>query len=384
MIYAPRRSHKIIGLVIGLLIAAPLWVFDINIFLFDGQRDAWQQYLSPSHVEWKSNNDVDNEEFRFKIERSFESNQTIFSGAREWSDYWMLVSKTTLHGDDNDHKHDDYVIERSKSEAGAVLQHFTDMKGRYQSVRALPDFYAHGLGWVEDRLGMMLATIVTGAATDKNDIDNSNGTVTLEEGIASIFIVDTVGKLKCGGGANSTNSNWTEYQPPLTMWVRANGPEIFAGTALPHLLLPKARSNKQEQHRCTWRYNFKAVPGEYSLHVKLLTFNGFANFNNEKCQKEQVPEDPVKRSEIFHVQNYNMSHPEELETLEKMNTVFVNEFALENNFSHHRGLEGFKVYDPFDGCCEACARARVSVKINLLYGYHSLAFSLPHTHTGTS
>jgi len=41
-----------------------------------------------------------------------------------------------------------------------------------------------------------------------------------------------------------------------------------------------------------------------------------------------------------------------------MNEGFVNEFALEKNFLHHRGLEGFKLYDKFDGCCEACARAR--------------------------
>mmetsp|Transcript_18617 Transcript_18617/g.40318 ORF Transcript_18617/g.40318 Transcript_18617/m.40318 type:complete len:262 (-) Transcript_18617:1473-2258(-) len=217
----PPRQRKIITFTLALLFIGLLWVFDINII--DGRGGAWQQYLSPADVESKqgnsssssggwgkrlgivktgrsvddgdnNNGDDDDEAFRLKIERSFPSKQTIFTGAKEWSDYWTNASTMSLdsHDDDNDddgntyHKYDDYVADRSKLEAGGALQHFNDMKDRYQSLRALPDFYAHGLGWVEDRLGMVFAIIVAGDGA----IENNN--ITLEEGTVSVFIVDTI------------------------------------------------------------------------------------------------------------------------------------------------------------------------------------------------
>jgi hypothetical protein len=40
--------------------------------------------------------------------------------------------------------------------------HFDVMKQRYASMRALPDFYARGLGWVQDRLDLVLTVIIAG------------------------------------------------------------------------------------------------------------------------------------------------------------------------------------------------------------------------------
>jgi hypothetical protein len=37
-----------------------------------------------------------------------------------------------------------------ESVSEATLQHITDMKSRYESVGALPDFYARGIGWIMD------------------------------------------------------------------------------------------------------------------------------------------------------------------------------------------------------------------------------------------
>jgi hypothetical protein len=98
--------------------------------------------------------------------------------------------------------------------------HFNVMKQRYASVRALPDFYARGLGWVQDRLDLVLTVIIAGdiAASDRVlGGANGNGMILLHAGTVTIFIVDTIGKTKCDGEGES----WKDVQPPLTMWIRA-------------------------------------------------------------------------------------------------------------------------------------------------------------------
>ncbi|KAL7543139.1 hypothetical protein ACHAXR_012435 [Thalassiosira sp. AJA248-18] len=120
------------------------------------------------------------------------------------------------------------------------------------------------------------------------------------------------------------------------MWVRANGPEIFAGTALPH---------PWDNHRCAWRYSFEArKAGVYSIHVKVLTFDGFVDSLSEECKTEKIPS--------------RNAGPADLEKLEAMNYDAVRELAEQGNYSHHRGVSGFKMYDNVDACCEACTRSR--------------------------
>ena len=177
---------------------------------------------------------------------------------------------------------------------------------------------------------MILTVVVAG-----NIASNSNGNATtFHPGPTSVFIVDTVGKMKCDGNI--------ENHPPLTMWVRANGPEIFAGTALPH-----AMSNTE---RCSWVYQFEArSPGDYKIHVKVLTFNGLAEFHKE-CNIEKLP---PRNDALFDRQQYlNDSAPIDekknaLARLESMNAEFVQEMAKKGNYSHHRGLSGFKMYGEY-------------------------------------
>ncbi len=77
----------------------------------------------------------------------------IFPGAREWYHYWSYASrkgKIQLVDDENSHIHDEFVVSSVETVSEATLQHITEMKTRYDSVGALADFYARGLGWIMD------------------------------------------------------------------------------------------------------------------------------------------------------------------------------------------------------------------------------------------
>lgn len=200
------------------------------------------------------------------------------------------------------------------------------------------------------RLDMVLTVVVAGDFADSTSRTNDADTLPLHSGHMTIFIVDTIGNRKCGGEGDL----WIDVQPPLTMWVRANGRstngegEIFAGTALPHRL-------QSPTSRCAWRYDFDPMyAGIYSIHVKVLNFNGFYDSLNKTCLTKEVP----SRNDQFDSQTFNASLQGDLENLEAMNYEFVNELAENGNYSHHRGLSGFKMYDMVNTCCEACKRSR--------------------------
>jgi hypothetical protein len=87
----------------------------------------------------------------------FRSDDDAFPGAREWNDYWTHASrKGKRRGQSDDssriesHTRDDYVTSAVELASEATLEHIDDMKQRYESVGALPDFYARGIGWIRD------------------------------------------------------------------------------------------------------------------------------------------------------------------------------------------------------------------------------------------
>eukprot|EP00804_Cyclotella_cryptica_P026256 CCRYP_019842-RA/>CCRYP_019842-RA protein AED:0.04 eAED:0.04 QI:241/1/1/1/0.75/0.6/5/196/808 len=271
----------------------------------------------------------------------------MFLGARQWHDLWTFGSPSQRgannnHNNDNNnidpHIHDDEALRHAASTINSTWNYVSNIQTRYANVDALPDFYARGNGWIYDRLGMVLTSFAIVGAKDS-------------AGVSSVFIVDTLGKISCGvHGNDNDDENWMERYPPLTMWVRVNGPEIFAGTAMPHRWKPtSAMSSSATTTRCAWKYDFvPQMVGEYTFHVKLLTFHGLADFDPAKCQEEKIT-----RNAVFDVQDQS-----ELEVVEEMNYRVVQELAEEGNFSHHRGISGFKFYAANGACCEACTRAR--------------------------
>ena len=196
----------------------------------------------------------------------------------------------------------------------------------------------------------MVLTVVVAGDFAAETATGQAGSIPIHSGNTTVFIVDTIGRRKCGGKGDS----WIDAQPPLTMWVRANGRssngegEIFAGTALPHKL-------QSSTSRCAWRYDFEPIyAGIYSIHVKVLNFNGFYDSLNDTCSTQEVP----SRNDRFDNQAYNRSIEGDVENLVAMNVEFVKELAEKGKYSHHRGLSGFKLYDLVPSCCEACKRAR--------------------------
>ena len=242
----------------------------------------------------------------------FLNGDAFFVGSHEWYDLWTYASPSQREDTANHHKHDDDAVLQVKLTKNATMQHLSRIKSRYDGVDALADFYARGLGWIFDRLGMAL----TSFAVIGESSDNST------PGVSSVFIVDTLGKITCGGDGD----RWMDRQPPLTMWVRVTGPEIFSGTAIPHRL--------KSSSLCTWRYSFTPkFAGEYSYDVKLLTFHGTANFDTAKCQHETIE-----------IANASLLETEDVGDLEEMSYQMVQELAASGNFSHHRGISGFKFY----------------------------------------
>jgi len=163
---------------------------------------------------------------------------------------------------------------------------------------------------------MVLTVVIAGNSADDGYTGN---TTILHSGPTSIFIVDVIGEIKCGSGKG--DKSWIDKQPPLSMWVRANGPEIFAGTALPH---------PWNNHRCAWRYDFEPRnAGVYSIYVKVLTFDGFQDFNSSECGGENLP----SRNDMFDGQVPNQTGGQVyIEKLESMNTEAVRELAEQGEF----------------------------------------------------
>ncbi len=270
-----------------------------------------------------------------------------FIGASEWYRYWTeaknIRNKNSKDTDASqmtvDHSHDDYVLSLVQADSEKAIEHVTKMKSRYEEVNAIPDYRVRGLGWIEQRLGMVLTVVVAG---DKSGAGEKS---VFPAGNVSVFIVDTVGDIKCGGYDNNSDElpdNWMDYHPPLTMWVRANGPEIFAGTALPHVFA--SSTSPDDRHRCAWRFDFEPqTPGEYSIYVKALTFNGFADWNKGLCKTESLQ-----------WQNKSTEFVDDTQ----IQAAIVQKLAKKGNFSYHRGLMAFKNYDKLNSCCEACTRTR--------------------------
>ena len=284
---------------------------------------------------------------------------------------------------------------KDKSRTKATLRHIDDMRRRYENVGALPDFRARGIGWIRERLDMVLTVIIAGDFVSVDDTATTTTTTTtttattgidqntlhLHAGPAAIFIVDTIGKLKCGGDRDDT---WIDVQPPLTMWVRVNGmlspddissgeeSEIFAGTAIPHKLKTSSSSkSSSSSSRCTWRYDFAPRnAGVYSVHVKVLNFNGFVDYKSgHECTIQDIP---THNNSLFDNQKLNRTEDggDTIEILENMNYEFVKQLAIDMNYSHHRGIRGFKFYDPKNGCCEACKRSRGCMMFSIPGAHH--------------
>jgi len=108
----------------------------------------------------------------------------------------------------------------------------------------------------------------------------------------------------------------------LTIWVRVNGPELFAGNA------PAIQPENATQS-CYWEFDFDLqVPGTYHVDAKVLLWNGNATTTMNATTMNQCE-----------VRN---GRPNNATTLLA--------------FPRHGGFQGFKLYTPASSCCEICSR----------------------------
>ena len=112
----------------------------------------------------------------------------------------------------------------------------------------------------------------------------------------------------------------------LTIWVRVNGPEIFAGRAK----AVKLASSESKRSSCHWEFPFNLqLEGEYIVDAKVLVWNGRANVGgNDRSQCQ------------YHTGNVTESAAEILKDLLPV----------------HAGFVGYKMHYPTKTCCEVCTR----------------------------
>jgi hypothetical protein len=182
------------------------------------------------------------------------------------------------------------VVKRQKSkqwdpETVHLAQEFVDSRRQvYQDKSLLKTWKMRGVGWAFTKKNIILA-----AQLPQNPKPGRN--------VIEVFNVlnTTTPTVDC--------DKWD-------IWVRASGPEIFAGSA--QAVLPEDPSQS-----CYWELPFDLQkPGTYRVEAKLLYYNALAHHSCESYSGD--PKD--------------LSYP------------------------LHAGFIGFKFYDPVKSCCEACSR----------------------------
>ena len=101
----------------------------------------------------------------------------------------------------------------------------------------------------------------------------------------------------------------------LELWVRIGGPDMFAGSAIPHATA------------CSWTFPFQLERvGEYIVEAKLLMYNGLANVHPTNI-------------------NYTVG-----------NVSMAESTAVLPIGSTHEDFIGNKMYSSYTACCEVCTR----------------------------
>ena len=185
----------------------------------------------------------------------------------------------------------DAVVKRQKNkqwdpETVHLAQEFVEARRQvYHGKNLLKTWKMRGVGWAFTKKNMILA-----AQLPQNPKPGRN--------VIEVFNV-----------LNTTTVDCDKYD----IWVRADGPEIFAGSA--QAVFPKDPSQS-----CHWELPFDLQkPGTYRVDAKLVYYNALAQHS---CKSYDG--DPVNKD----IRSYPI----------------------------HAGFIGFKFYFPAKSCCQACSR----------------------------
>jgi hypothetical protein len=108
-----------------------------------------------------------------------------------------------------------------------------------------------------------------------------------------------------------------------TLYVRVNGPEIFAGSAEAVTIPDSTRNNN-----CYWEFPFNlSVLGIYIVDVKALYYNATSIMESPCIIYNDTAVSPKTTKNPYYDKTY-----------------------------YHQGFKGFKLYSPAEMCCEVCSR----------------------------
>ena len=115
----------------------------------------------------------------------------------------------------------------------------------------------------------------------------------------------------------------------VMIWIRVNGPEIFAGTA------QAVQPDDATQESCYWEFTYDLqVPGTYHVDAKVLLWN--AQVPTNMTQSIQCPVTKVSTDNDTIVTHARTQ--------------------LDQVYPNHAGFQGFKLYAAAASCCEVCSR----------------------------
>ena len=119
----------------------------------------------------------------------------------------------------------------------------------------------------------------------------------------------------------------------LTLWVRVNGPEIFAG-------VPQVAQSEHGQLACHWQFEFDVQKeGSYKVDAKMLLWNGQAPVEFTSISNGPNGKPVSERNQC----------PDTIMDQDAPKGVLVDR-------NNSNGFIGFKFYSPLSGCCEICRR----------------------------
>lgn len=172
--------------------------------------------------------------------------------------------------------------------------HFVEERRQlYQAQNKSQMWRLRGNGYLAHRHGMILE------ATLPKELKQGENIITIQD-------ILTPSRTNC-------------YQ--FTLWIRVNGPELFAGKPTPVPTLDG----------CHWEFVFDLrANGTYTVDAKALLWYGVDSRETNACSGDRIPMNAQNKPEL----------PPN----------------VTDQFPIHAGFQAFKLYHPQSMCCEVCAR----------------------------
>jgi hypothetical protein len=294
------------------------------------------------------------------------------------------------------------VLQQQQEEARKFV---SDRRAAYESQGLDYHWTLRGVGYLYTTHNLVLAAVLQQQLTNTNntntikdddqeedDNHNSNHTTTTAGGTSTVTAIRTemaVGSrqeiliynvgaadtVAVGGPLSSSmSSSLSKFQEcdKLTLWVRVNGPEIFAGSAVAVADADAGTNagtdNADASSSCHWSFAFDlAVPGEYEVDVKMLVWNGDAPIiqrggSGSGTSSSSNPDDGKGKGEREQEGTPTEEWKDEVQCDYEaglLPDVVEVKASSSYNFTTprlHGGFQGFKMYRAPNMCCEVCSR----------------------------